>query len=309
MERAQIHIACNIDENYVKYCIVMITSLLENNRESEICIHIIAEKLEKESIALINSIVVEKYHQNISFHFISPDMLRECSINGSNHISMATYYRVFLETVLPTSIKKLIYLDCDLIVNGSILELWETNIENYAVAAVEDMWSGKKENYIRLNYNEEYSYFNAGVLLINLDYWRKIRFQEMALEFIKKYKEKLIFNDQDVLNGIFHDKKIMVPFKWNMQDGFYRRKKRIKAESLKRLNENIKLGIIIHYTGSKKPWQYNSSHPLKSLYFKYIDFTKWKGERPYTPLEYKFKIIADKILYLLHLKKTKYIRL
>ena len=68
---------------------------------------------------------------------------------------------------------KIIYLDCDLIVEQQLSKLFNYDIGRYPIAAVEDMWSGKDDNYERLGYDRKYGYFNSGVLLINLDMWRE----------------------------------------------------------------------------------------------------------------------------------------
>lgn len=299
-------IACNIDDGYLKYCAVMLTSLFENNKDEVIHVHLIADTLSKESQDFLSSMVKEKYKQQIDFYLVGNELLKDCIIYGESHISLATYYRIFLESILPPSLSKILYLDCDLVVIGSLKELWNTDITNYAVGCVEDMWSGKENNYTRLQYNQQYSYFNAGVLLINLDYWRKINFEKLAISYIQQHPNELLFNDQDVLNALLFNQKIFLPFRWNMQDGFFRTKRRIRKEALAELDKELKKPIIIHYTGGKKPWQYKAQHPYKAEYFKYLDMTLWQGERPHTPMGYKIKLIIDHLLYFLRLAQPKY---
>lgn len=88
--------------------------------------------------------------------------------------------------------QKVIYLDCDLVVNGSIQDFWDTDVSDYAVGCVEDMWSGKSDNYTRLHYDASFSYFNAGVLLVNLNYWREIGFQQKAVKYISRHVNELV---------------------------------------------------------------------------------------------------------------------
>lgn len=308
MENGQVQIACNIDSSYVKYCIVMLTSLFENNRDENICVHLIFGELPEEGKWKIEN-VVKKYGQTVQFYQVGDELLKDCLIYGDNsHISLATYYRVFLCSILPIQLDKVLYLDCDLVVNSSVSELWNTDISGYAVGCVEDMWSGKSDNYERLHYDVSYSYFNAGVLLVNLLYWRSFSFEEKAIRYIQAHVSELVFNDQDVLNAILHDKKYFLPFRWNVQDGFLRRKRRIRKESIPDLEMELRHPVIIHYTGSKKPWQYKSIHPYKSLYYFYLDKTEWKGERPIMPLTYKFKLMVDRLLYFIGMAKPKYLK-
>ena len=205
MVKETIHIACNIDTSYVKYCIVMLTSLFENNQNVSFHIHVIAGELSAEARSLLCDWVEKHYSQTLTIYEAGEDLLKGCMIYGDSHISLATYYRIFLETILPQNLQKVIYLDCDLVVNGSILDFWNTDIKEVAVGCIEDMWSGKPDNYTRLHYNASFSYFNAGVLLVNLDYWRNIGFQQKAVKYISQHVNELIFNDQDVLNALLYD--------------------------------------------------------------------------------------------------------
>lgn len=74
------------------------------------------------------------------------------------------------------------------------------------------MWSGKEDNYKRLHYPSSDSYFNSGVLLINLDYWREKKLMYKALDYIAKNGNNLVFYDQDVLNALLHNSRVFLPF-------------------------------------------------------------------------------------------------
>lgn len=127
MVKETIHIACNIDTSYVKYCIVMLTSLFENNREAKFHIHVIAGELSEEARRQLHNWVERHYLQTLTIYEAGEELLKGCMIYGESHISLATYYRIFLETILPQDLQKVIYLDCDLIVNGAIQNFWDTD--------------------------------------------------------------------------------------------------------------------------------------------------------------------------------------
>lgn len=300
------NIVCNIDDKYVQHCVVMLTSLFENNQWEKHSVYIISGQLSTISQKKISDWVVGKYKHDIYFYVVGEEILDGCKIYGESHISMATYYRIFLESILPSNLAKVLYLDCDLVVVGSLEEMWNTDISNYAVACVEDMWSGKLDNYTRLHYDSSYSYFNAGVLLINLDYWRKIGFEKKASLYIKEHIRELVFNDQDVLNALLHSHKLFLPFRYNLQDGFYRVKRKIRKEASDHLDLELQTPVIIHYTGSKKPWDFDSLHPYKVAYFKYLDMTEWQGERPKIPCSYLVHKVIMQVFYFLHLAPRKY---
>lgn len=298
-------IVCNIDNQYVKYCIVMLTSLFENNKWEKHSIHIISGELSEDSQKKLTEWIEHKYGNKVHFYMVSKEILHNCPIKES-YISLAAYYRLFLESILPLNLSKILYLDCDLVVTGSLKDFWDVDISHCAVGCVEDMWSEKADNYTRLNYDASFSYFNSGVLLINLDFWRKIGFEAKAIQFIKDHAKELIFFDQDILNALLHDQKIFLPLKYNLQDGFYRVKHRIQKQTVEDVNRALATPIVIHYTGGKKPWNYNSMHPCKDAYFKYLDMTEWQGERPKMPYSYLVHKVIMQAFYFLHLAPRKY---
>lgn len=305
-----IHVSCNIDSNYLKYCTVMLTSLFENNGDRNIHVHIIGSRLTDNDRSELRKVIEGKYGQECSFYAPDDNLLSLCRIDAGSYISIATYYRVFLDRILPVDIDKVIYLDCDLIVNGPINELWDRDISGVSVGAVDDMFGGLPNSYQRLNYPPEHGYFNAGVLLLNLAKLRNDNFSERASEFLRHHTAQLVYYDQDVLNALLHSDKTMLPLRWNIQDGFLRRRRvqRMTPASLEAIDSEIKETVIVHYTGSKKPWHYKSQHPWRHLYFKYLDMTEYRGERPATPASYHILSGINRLLELLRLRKRRYFK-
>ena len=281
------NIVCNIDNNYVRHCAVMLTSLLENNKTEDIHIFIIADDLTEGSQEALADIVEGTYRQQLSFINADHTILDNCPIKQDSYISLSTYYRCFIASLLPQKVEKVIYLDCDLIVIGCLKELWNTPINEYALGAVEDMWSTRGHCH-RLAYPEEDSYFNAGVLLVNLKYWRKHHIEEEISQYISEHASILKYNDQDALNGVLHHRKQFINFRWNMQNGFYKKKRSLRPSSEPALDKEMPHAVIIHFTSSRKPWHDACVHPYKKLYLKYLDMTIWKGERP--PIDWRSRI-------------------
>lgn len=299
-------IVFNIDDNYLMQCCTTMVSILHNNKDGQISFHVISNGLTNESRLKIEQ-VAEAYHQQVFFYVVNPEAMSDYEIfDKQGHISMATYLRLFVADILPKRLHKIIYMDCDLIVDGSLAELWNTDVEGYALAAVEDMWSGKADNYVRLGYNAADTYFNAGVLVVNLDYWREHNVSQQAAQYVAMHAGQLKFNDQDVLNGLFHDSKLLLPFRWNVQDGLLRRRRKIRSEVISKLDQELENPVIIHFTGHRKPWNFSCLNPYKNLFFKYVDMTEWRGFRPIVPLSWKLKTGLDSILYALKLKPRKY---
>lgn len=290
-------IVCNIDDNYRRYCGVMLTSLFENNKGEDIKIHILGDGLSEETQRVLSAIVEEKYGAALAFYDVKNITVSLPETNA--HISVATYYRLFMASLLPDSLHKVLYLDCDLLVLGSLRDYWNTDISRFAVGVVEDMWAFDRDRGKRLGYPSEHSSFNAGVMLVNLDYWRNIGFEKQAIGFIQDKFELINDADQDVLNGLLHNQKLFVPCRYNLQDGFYRRKRHVRPELEVELDKELKTPVIVHFTNHRKPWKFNCIHPLKKEFYKYQDMTLWKGEHPQMTFRQRWKMANYRLAVLL----------
>ena len=303
-----IHIACNIDSNYVRHCAVTLVSLFENNKKEQFMVHVIADNLQ-ESLQKTLENLCAQYQNHIAFYPPSLELLKGFEIRKfSKRISMATYYRCLLSDILPRDIERVLYLDCDIVVLGNIRPFYDTPIADVGVAAVEDIGCKEAQRYDILKYPMEYSYFNAGVLLVNLDYWRAHDIPKACADYFHKYPERILFNDQDLLNSLLCRHKTFVPLKWNMQDGFYRNTTALGEEWDKAHAEDLRHPVVLHYT-NRKPWEYDSQHPLRDEYFKYLDLTPWKGERPWHNPVNRLKRFFRLLPFYIGIRKPKYINL
>lgn len=304
-----IHIACNIDHNYVKHCSVTLVSLFENNPKETFTVHIIARELLEDDRETLTT-MAGKYGNEVRYYVPDAEMLEGFTIRAThNRLSLAAYYRCFLSALLPGDIDRVLYLDCDIVVLGSISPLWNTTLDaDTGVAVVEDTGCGELQRYERMHYPQHDSYFNSGVMLINLVYWRQHRIAQACVDYYRKYPERIVFNDQDILNCVFHNHKKLVDLKWNVQDGFYRNTPALSDEWRKANAETLKHPIILHYT-NRKPWNYDSQHPLRKVYFRYLDLTPWKGERPWNSIPSRLKRFFRFIPFYVGIRKPKYINL
>lgn len=299
------HIALNIDDKYLEHASATLASVFHNNIELHFAIHVITAGLSKDTIKSLNEFIVNRHHNEFYIYKLSNNNAELFSGYANSHISQAANYRLFIANILPENIDRVLYLDCDLIVKSNIKPLFDLNLKSMAVAAVEDMWSGKNNNYIRLDYPRKYGYFNSGVMMISLKYWREHELSKLFVEFFKSHP-KLIFIDQDILNGVLHAKWLKLPLAWNVQDGFLRCNCRVRQNIMADVDEACKHPLIIHFTGSRKPWNYNCLSPFCDEYFKFIDMTDFKGTRPIKPILWTFKLAIDRLLLALRLKTRRY---
>ena len=265
-------IVFTIDEKFTRFCAVAIASLLKHNKTEEICFHIVTDNLTEKSKTILSELAKQSGACTYFYH-VPKEKTEGYQVKAMSHrISLATFYRCMLPSLLPSQLSKAIYLDSDILVLDSIKEIWNTDLNNIAIAGIEEARSKEDKHCDRLGYAPSYRYINAGVLLINLDYWREHKVDKQCVEYFQTYPERILFNDQDLLNVVLHKDKVFVPLKWNMQDGFYRYGIDKKVADWNSFREELLHPVILHYT-NKKPWNYDSMHPLRSEYYKYLDLS------------------------------------
>lgn len=285
----QINIAYSTDDNYAQHAGASIASVLENNIQiDEIIFYIINNNITEKSKSNLEAIV-NKYN-NAVLHFIDFDMYKEkLKLNMEWEISISSYARLFLASMLPETVDKILYFDCDTIIVDSIEDLWMTDIENYKIAGVQDTVNLSVKKAVDMPL--EYRYVNAGMLLINIKAWRVAKVEELFLDFINSKNGNVIHHDQGVINGVLHKECKIVDLKFNFMTIHYfmKRRKLLKyfgvieeyysSEDVLKAKENP---VYIHYTPSftSRPWVSSCEHPKKDLYWKYLGLTPWKNEEP-----------------------------
>ena len=261
----EINIVVGVNRNYIKPMSVMMISLLENNKKYKINFNIFQDDFlyeDKEKL-----LVRFKKYDNLYINYIDVTNDLFEGLPTLEHISLSTYYRILSPKLLP-QYDKLLYLDSDLVVDGDILELWETDIKDYVVAAVRE--ESLQANEERLNIPKHQKYFNAGVLLINSKKMREENYYDIIMEYLFKNKETLLFSDQDALNAVLYNKWLEINEKWNYHNYFVD----MRNSDLSKIK--LDNPIIIHYTGPIKPWDIEKGSVLKNIYLKYEAVYKGK---------------------------------
>lgn len=309
------NIAIGIDDKFLMPAGVFYTSLLNNNKN--VNLFVISTNLSESSKESLQAIA-NKFNSNLTFCFFDKSIINYFPVRKQDHISLATYYRLLLPKILPESMNKILYLDCDMIVNNNIDFLWNTNIKNYSCAASPDMYYDSESITKRLGYSVTEHYFNAGMLLINLDYWRINKISEKTIAYISDYPEKCIAHDQDAINAVLQGTIKTVSASYNIQQDFLRKDLSILEVKDEKILNDIKNCInnpyIIHYTGPSKPWTFQCVNPYKFLWNSYQRKTQWKNLSKENEFSGKrlidwYKQRIKEILHLIPLEENKYISL
>ncbi len=262
-ERNDIHICTSCDNNYVEPLAVSITSILVNKDKSDVIYYYVLDGgIHENNKKLLSSL--PGYGDDFFIYFIPVNNSRiqalEKTVDGS-HISLSTYYRLLLGSLLPDYIERVLYLDCDTVVRKSLSDLYFGKMST-PFMGVRDVL--ETSNTARLNLA---SYVNAGVLLIDLKFWRSTNVEKKLFEFANANLASLVYNDQDVLNVVMQNSLSYLNPLWNAQTASY--------PGSEEQNEIGKNAFIVHFVSDRKPWVKGNANPFESEWFYYRKKSPW----------------------------------
>lgn len=279
--------ACN--DNYAPYLAVSMYSLLRNADPSRFYdILVLYSSLTEDSIALLKQVGGLFGYCSVRLVDMTEFRERVKGCSGS-YITAETNYRLAILGELFAQYDRVLYLDCDTIVEGDISQLFDTdlcgNAVGGAVATDIRLLRYTKKGFFIDNkpYNiEGYAknfmditdldrYFNAGVTLFDLRKCRELTSEQAAVELLNR--RKWLYNDQDVLNMLFKGNVHIFDIKWNYTVNI-EHEFNYCDQRIQRLMADVRRNEygIIHYTGGGKPW--NKAVPLGEHYHKYADKLK-----------------------------------
>ncbi len=274
-----IQVAFASDNNYAQHMAVSIVSLLKNVDDSiAVHIYILYEDLEKRHIDNLKKLIGLHENTEIEFVKLSLDDFSGYPLHTEWH-SIATYFRLKLPSLLP-HIDRIAYLDSDIIVCGDISNVWKSFMaDNVMLQAVEEPTPLYAHRLESLGMKVGSPYFNGGVLFLNLKKMREKCFEDNAVSYIQQYNRYIQFQDQDVLNALCEGDWKPLPLNWNsfffVLEGIYKDKYRLyKRQDV--LNAKSKPAII-HFNQHPKPWAEGCIDPRRMEYFKYLEYTPYKG--------------------------------
>ena len=177
-------------------------------------------------------------------------------INEFDHVTRATFYRLYLPSILPEEVNSIVYLDIDTLVVESIRVLFTASLGESLIGAV-DHFSPHEE--LRLWGDVGGTYFNAGVLLINLQKWRHENVEAIFQDILRSQSSRIRWWDQDVLNIAFKDQWLRIPMWFNSH---------FSVHQLAGPSEFKSKAKLIHYAGATKPWNNQSQNQVELLWHK-----------------------------------------
>lgn len=307
------------DDNYAPFMGVSIYSLFKNNIDvDDIVVFIIDDDISDNNKQKLLSLANE-YKRTINFLSISPisdlaEAQEFAQYNGMRK-NKHSYYKLFMAHILPKEIHRILYIDCDTLVVGTIQDLVNIEMGDNIVGMVLDSLVYKGKTSIGLNLSD--CYYNSGVILINLDLWREKKCENMIVDTLKKHGQYGTV-DQDVLNVALYNKICTLPMDYNVQPHhldfsiktyfrvFPQREDYYSVGEISKALSSPKIIHFFRYLG-KSPWNTNNYHPDEKMFDSYLSCSPWKDyvklDRA-LPLSNKIEVILYRIL-----PKTVYFKL
>lgn len=245
----QLNIVFCVSNNYIPFIQVTILSIIKNNLNYKINIHIIFDNISKKN----KLILLENFNcfNNINFYFYKIDDSRLRGLKNSNWTKYA-WYRILIPDIISKKINKILYLDADTLVVEDLSTIYNIPLENHSIAGVLDGETFNTETFNRLKFTYNQRYICSGIMLINLYFWRKNNITEKIIKWAKKNNSILKFPDQDSINYICRDSKFILPLKYGILNYFITKDEFSKFFPLQ-VKECLNNPIIIHY-GDCYPW-------------------------------------------------------
>lgn len=283
-----LHILLCFDENYCLSAGVDIISVIENNLEQSLYFHLFTHNISNESrkkLAAIQSanVAITEYVINDKFKVDQKNI---------EQFPLAACMRLIAPMILKDVTNKLLYIDSDTLCLKSLGFINQIDLDKTIVAAVADVTYMQESQCVK--YNVLYgTYFNSGLMLINIPFWCQNDITQKALNLLNS-GEKYQYPDQDVLNIVIGNKRILLDKKYNQ----------LLALSING-NEDSKVSddtVLIHYITKNKPWH----QPYRSLLFdSYLKKSPWKNDK--LPLYNTKKTSSIRAYSKLMLKQKKYL--
>lgn len=277
---AAIHLVTAADAGYVPYLSTMLTSV-RHNLDPEVCLHVtvLTRDLKTGVIRWPNR------GPGDSLRSFAPDIPPDSvlPIGPNDHLTIDTYHRLFLESAFDEGVNRVVYLDADLVVLGDLSVLAAIDLGGKTVGAVMDFairrWGGPRtcealKSRVR---HADRSYFNAGVLVIDLDAWRRRRVRDSAVRFLFENQSRIHCWDQDALNHALGGDWCELDPRWNRMC-YWERPDFADPPFSDEVMASLSTPNIVHFTGRRKPWN-DDRHEARSHFDQYVTMAGFGSHR------------------------------
>jgi lipopolysaccharide biosynthesis glycosyltransferase len=267
----EFHLGFGVDAAFVRALGVLLTSLCENNRQLALTFHVLAIALDADDIDRFRALA-QSYQVNI--HIYDIDTTFFAGLPTKRELPIPIYFRFILPSLVAA--QTILYLDSDILCLQTIQPLLSISLGENVVAAVFENGQQAKLRMAALNIP---SYFNSGVLLIDIENWKKAHVNERALTFLFETGEKHYY-DQDALNVVLEGHTRALDKAWNYLLDFHRYEDSAQ--------EALQHARLLHFISRPKPW--SIAYDCQCLLQRYREYalrSPWADIPPQLPDTYR----------------------
>lgn len=285
MQKDPIHVVYASDGFYFPYIYVSVKTLLENNKMDDVIVHYIQQNVETQQLEKLQELGISFKKTIDSIPFSIPEEFDEI-LPAYGVASKTTYIKFWFASMFP-DLDKVLYLDPDTLVLGSLREMYDTDLGDNLIGGVIECLP--YYHRVASKMSDSQSYINGGMVLCNLRQWRNMHFERLALERLKDTSHNLNY-DQGVLNEICGSHIKLLDPKYNVLAEVFQFKnaQQIKHRygfsyyySQEQINNAINNPVIVHFTGFLygKPMNLKCDHPFAAYFRKILE---------QSPIDYRF---------------------
>lgn len=277
---------------FIKVLAVSVVSLLENNKDvDKICFYIVDDGITDKNKQIFYNMVKKYENERCKRKVVyieAPDPCEALRFPFKTRYQMGhSYVRMCIGSLLPDNIERVLCLDSDTLVCGSLKKLWNIDMKGNIMAGVSDCMNINKYKY-QFKMEDDNIYCNAGVFLVDLNKWRKQNIENKIIKRIQEQNGNVFFFEQTLMNWSCKGKILELPPEYNMYTLFYafeyenliRWRKPLRFFNKNEIENAKKQPKIIHFTRnfymSSRPWVENCEHPMTKEYIRYKKITPWK---------------------------------
>lgn len=282
----RLNLLYQFNEKYAPYAGVSIFSVLQNNKEmDEIYVYVLGENLTEESQAKMQKMVSD-FQRKLVFIDATKLILKMQELDMPAYRgSYAANMRLFLDEVLDESVDKVLYLDADTIVDGSLTGLLNTDMQGKAIGMVLDSLGESHKGQIGLA--ESDGYYNSGVILFDMSKWREQKYSAKIAAHVAEKRNNYPAPDQDLLNVVCKDDIFRLDIAYNFQPihAVFSDKQYLTIMRPKIYYDKMQLScarkqiVIYHFFRfiGEFPWHKDNLHPYNNLFDLYLRQSPWKS--------------------------------
>lgn len=282
-EANAIHFAFGVDANYVKYAGVLMTNLVHQHIGKQLCFHLAMDGLSKEDEERLNNFTA-LYRGTEIYGYQADDIISQLNLPSENvppRLNRSVLLRVLLPQFLPRQLKRVIYMDVDMLARGSMESLWKLDLKGCPLAALPERTENGNADRLSLSSGK---YFNAGIMVIDLELWRRRKLTEKVTACYQQNTSNFLMMEQDALNTVLDGDFLPLDIRYNRQ---------LEANNPAAAKWEPE-DVVLHFVNEAKPWTKGCLQEFYDMYWQYVKLSLWQDIEPLEPTTVKAGYLAGK---------------